>query len=99
MSQDPIGKSQVLFVCVDPAGKGVDPPSYFGNALEGFLMRARTAMEDRSGSTAGVVQLQLLDQRLVMIPEADAEANRELLSAATEHLFQNRTPRGSVATK
>jgi exosortase len=99
MSQDPIGKSQVLFVCVDPSGKGVDPPSYFGNALEGFLMRARTAMEDRSGSTVGVVQLQLLDQRLVMIPEVDAEANRELLSAATEHLFQNRTPRGSVATK
>jgi exosortase len=99
MSQEPIGRSQVLFVCVDPAGKGVEPPSYFGSALEGFLMRARTAMEDRSGSTAGVVQLQLLDQRLVMIPEADAEANRELLSAATEHLFENRTPRVSVATK
>lgn len=98
MSQSPIGRSQVLFVCIDPSGNGVDPPPYFGSAWEGFLMRARTAMEDRSASTEGVVQLQLLDQRLIKIPEADADANRELFSAASEHLFQNRPRRASVAS-
>lgn len=88
LTQEPIGHSQVLYVCVDPSGEAVPPPSYYGRAVANFFERARTLMQDRPASKAGVVQLQLVDQRMVKIDDRDRAENKRLFDAAVEHLFR-----------
>jgi len=88
LTQEPIGHSQVLYVCVDPSGEAVPPPSYYGRAVANFFERARTLMQDRPASKAGVVQLQLVDQRMVKIDDRDRAENKQLFDAAVEHLFR-----------
>lgn len=94
LTQEPIGHSQVLYVCVDPSGEAVPPPSYYGRAVANFFERARAMMQDRPASKAGVVQLQLVDQRMVEIDGKDRAENKRLFDAAVEHLF--RTPAAAV---
>lgn len=95
LTQEPIGHSQVLYICIDPSGAAVPPPSYYGRAVANFFERARVMMQDRPISKAGVVQLQLVDQRMVKIDASDRAENEQLFAAAMGHLFA--TPVGKVA--
>ena len=87
LERPPFDYAHVLFVCLDPEMKSVDPPPYFGDAAVHLINRVRWAIGEKQSYSGGVVQVQVLDQTPVKLNQAQRDQNQNLLEAVMEHAF------------